>query len=238
MKKFSLKIDFKAIPADKKKMMIKEAVLVLILIAADWLSKLAAFAFLKDKPDGVAVIDGFFYLFKATNDGVAFGMFEGYSRLFGVFSMFVCAGVLFYLLKNLNDGKYMRIGLLLVFAGGFANGVERLIFGYVRDFLFFPFYSNFNIADALVVVGAGLLIVYLLFFSSKDLKEKERLEADERARIAAEKDCKNEYNESDANTEKDCKNGYNESNANPENDYKNGRNENNANPEKNGGGHS
>jgi signal peptidase II len=194
MKKFnleSLKIDVKIIPADKKKMLIKEFVAALIMIAVDWISKLTIFSFLERRPGNeLTVIENFFYLSSATNDGVAFGMFPGFSRVFGVFSIVISAAVVYYLIKNFNDSKYMRAGLLMIFAGGFANGVERLIFGYVRDFLYFTFYTNFNIADSLVVVGAGLLIVYLIFFSSKDLKEKERLQAEKEEKEKAEKAIK------------------------------------------------
>jgi hypothetical protein len=59
-----------------------------------------------------------------------------------------------------------------MFAGGFANGVERIIYGYVRDFIYVTFYTNFNIADSFVVVGAAIIVIYLIFFYSSDSKKK------------------------------------------------------------------
>ncbi|MDR3263605.1 MAG: signal peptidase II [Clostridiales bacterium] len=188
MKKPDLKINFKAITPAQKKMLLIELIVAVAAIAADWISKLAAFAVLKNHPDGITVIKDFFLLFADKNDGVAFSMFSGYSRLFGVFSVLVSAAIVWYLLKYPGEHRLMRNGFLLIFCGGIANGIERLIYGYVRDFICFTFYSNFNIADAEVVVGAILVAVYLIFFSSKDLKNKEaaRLKQERQADTAKE----------------------------------------------------
>jgi signal peptidase II len=184
MKKINLKglkIDFKGIPDDKKKMMIKECVFALALIVADWLSMIFFFYFLEKRPDNrFPVIENFFYIMSDINDGVAFGMFSGYSRVFGIFSIIISAAIVVYLLKNFNDNKYIRVGLLLIFAGGVANGVERLIFGYVRDFLYVTFYSNFNVADALVVVGAVFLVVCMILFSENPNEKKKLKDGEKR----------------------------------------------------------
>jgi signal peptidase II len=165
-----LKKILKNLGKNQKKTLITEAVIAAALIIFDWLTKLIVFSVVGD--DGLTVIDGFLRLEKGLNDGIAFGMFSGYSRLFGVFSIVVSAAVAVYLLKAADENKYMRLGLVLIFAGGVANGAERLIYGFVRDFLYVPFYSNFNVADSCVVVGAAVVMIYMLFFYSKDEKKR------------------------------------------------------------------
>ncbi|MDR2046449.1 MAG: signal peptidase II [Clostridiales bacterium] len=177
MRKFNLKIDLKNLPADKKKRLITEGVIFVAFVALDWLSKLAVFDVLERREEPIEVIKNIFYLTAATNDGIAFGMFSGASRFFGVFSMLVSGLIVLYLLKNLNEKPSVRIGFSLILAGGFANGAERLVYGYVRDFLYFVFYTSFNVADACTVTGAALIIITLLL-SLSDERKKERGEKD------------------------------------------------------------
>jgi signal peptidase II len=173
LKKLDLKINLKKLDVRQKKTLIKECAFAAVLILFDWLTKLAAFSLLKDKPDGVPVIDGLLILEAIRNDGIAFGMFDGYSRLFGVISIIVSVAIAWYFLKNTSEHRLMKTGLLLIFAGGVANGCERIIYNFVRDFLNVPFYSVFNFADVYVVGGAAVLIVYILFFAPKDEKKPE-----------------------------------------------------------------
>ena len=63
--------------------------------------------------------------------------------------------------------KYLlfNISATLIVAGGIGNFIDRLIHGYVVDFievLFFEF-PVFNVADCFVVVGSVLLLVFFLF---------------------------------------------------------------------------
>ncbi|MGB5246616.1 MAG: signal peptidase II [Woeseia sp.] len=67
-------------------------------------------------------------------------------------------------------------GLALVLGGALGNLVDRLQFGYVIDFIQvliagWPF-PSFNVADAAISVGAGLLIIDALFLSGRNEAEK------------------------------------------------------------------
>ncbi len=48
---------------------------------------------------------------------------------------------------------------ILLFAGGASNFVERLFLGCVTDYLTFPFIPTFNVADGLLTIGVGIIIV-------------------------------------------------------------------------------
>lgn len=52
-----------------------------------------------------------------------------------------------------------RVALILALAGALGNYTDRLFRGYVVDFIHVPFWPVFNVADAYLVVGMGLLLV-------------------------------------------------------------------------------
>lgn len=159
-----LKIEFKAFTKEQKKRLAVETAVVVFLIALDLATKFAAFALLGEGKPPVILIDGFLLFETARNDGVAFSFFSGMSRYFGVFSILLSIGIAWYLLKYPYESKrkFLRFGLILLLAGGVGNGIERVIYGYVRDFILVPFYSTFNIADMLIVVGAAFIIISIL----------------------------------------------------------------------------
>lgn len=121
--------------------------------------------------DTKTVIPGFFNLVRSQNPGVAFGMFaENTSQsrtavLIGVsiVAVVLLAGMLWRIdrLDSLSAN-----GLALIFGGAMGNVFDRVRSGSVTDFLDFytgswHFYT-FNVADASISAGAGLLILSML----------------------------------------------------------------------------
>jgi signal peptidase II len=71
--------------------------------------------------------------------------------------------------------KTYSIGFGLILAGAIGNFVDRIAFGYVRDFIMFDFWKTFpifNFADCCIVIGCILVCVYFLFLSSDNKSEK------------------------------------------------------------------
>ena len=70
----------------------------------------------------------------------------------------------------------LSAGLSLVLGGAVGNLVDRILLGYVTDFIqvrfsgvpFFDPFPSFNVADAAITVGAALLIIDSLFFSGRE----------------------------------------------------------------------
>jgi len=86
-------------------------------------------------------------------------------------------GLLFYLLYQHKDKHVLpSVGLALILGGAFGNIPERLIRGYVVDFisfdwpdwLFFTRWPTFNIADSAVNVGMILYLGYVFFIEGKE----------------------------------------------------------------------
>ena len=118
-----------------------------------------------------AVIPGFFNLVYLRNSGGAFSILDGLPPLWGRL-FFICATVaalafVLYLYRSHPPGNlWGRAGMILVFGGGLGNLVDRVAYGEVIDYLLFYYeqyhWPAFNLADSVITVGVGLMIVDLL----------------------------------------------------------------------------
>jgi signal peptidase II len=141
------------------------AVLVLIL---DQLSKWVILTQVMDPPVTITVLP-IFDLVLAWNRGVSFSMFSSDGAhapyLLSGFAVLVAAALGFWLsrVKTLLPA----LGLGLVIGGALGNVVDRLRFGAVVDFLYFHYagwgWPAFNLADSVITVGVGLLLIDGLF---------------------------------------------------------------------------
>lgn len=120
------------------------------------------------RPDGERpLISGVLNLAYAQNTGVAFSMLDeqGDAGRWGLSIVAFVAGVLvlyFFWRTPRTDDRILG-GLALLLAGIGGNVTDRLRLGYVIDFIDVQFgswhYPTFNVADAAICIGAGLLIL-------------------------------------------------------------------------------
>jgi signal peptidase II len=121
--------------------------------------------------DSVVVIPNLFSLTRVHNTGVAFGTldtmeFPGKSLLVAGVAVAALIGLAFYASALDDDQRLTRLGLALVIGGAAGNLIDRVRLGYVLDF--FDFYWGdwhfwaFNVADAAISVGVGLMILDIL----------------------------------------------------------------------------
>jgi signal peptidase II len=90
------------------------------------------------------------------------------------FSLAVMAGLVWLLASGRAGGTRARAGLALILGGAAGNLIDRLAHGSVIDFLDFyvgqRHWPAFNVADSCIVIGAGLVILELLFERSEKAK--------------------------------------------------------------------
>jgi signal peptidase II len=122
--------------------------------------------------DGIQVIPGFFRITHIENTGAAFGLFAdspGQWKIFMLvlFSVVALVVVSALLWRNSHSLTTTGIGLALILGGAIGNLWDRLVNGRVVDFLLFYIqqyqWPAFNVADTAIVVGAGLLVIEILF---------------------------------------------------------------------------
>ena len=142
----------------KKSNIILSIVLVIVLLGIDLLLKYLVSTYLTT----VNIIDNFFSLTYVLNDGAAFSLFASRTYLLILIAI-ICLFFIFYELKNNLDDRVLSIGYSLVLAGLLGNFLDRLIDGYIIDYLSFKIlgynYPIFNFADILIVVGIIIVII-------------------------------------------------------------------------------
>ena len=126
------------------------------------------------KPVGtVEVVPGLFNLSYVENRGVAFGMFKDMRWVFIVITSLMIIGILMYMFIKRPGGKLFYVLAGLIIGGGIGNLIDRILYGYVIDYLslsFFPPVCNF--ADYCITGGVIALAVYMLFKSGKSGKKE------------------------------------------------------------------
>jgi len=122
--------------------------------------------------DGIQVIPGFFRITHVENRGAAFGLFADSPAqwkiamlvLFSIVALVVVSALLW---RNSHVMTTTGVGLALILGGAVGNLWDRLLNGRVVDFLLFYVgqyqWPAFNVADGAIVVGAGLLVIEILF---------------------------------------------------------------------------
>lgn len=156
----------------KYRIYIFEALFFAALLAVDLISKSAAFSFLADHGGHYVLYEGIYELIEVHNDGASFGIFGGETTALIVFTAVAMAALAAVLIARPRTPRIFRSGFIAIIAGGVGNLVDRIAFGYVRDFIDYTFLRTFfgienfgvgNIADIFVLVGLLCIIVYVFF---------------------------------------------------------------------------
>ncbi len=113
---------------------------------------------------GIDLIRGVLRFTYLENDGASMGLFGGQRiLLIGVTVAIFLIGLYFFI-KHKPENTLFILSVSLVASGAVGNLIDRVMLGYVRDFIdleFINFYI-FNLADCAICIGAGLLILYAL----------------------------------------------------------------------------
>ena len=153
-------------------------------IIIDQLSKFLVFYFM-EIGDTLPIIKDFFHITYRTNPGMAFGMMGETNQrwVFIVFSTVAIIAFGVYLYLGHAENKLYAVSIGLVVSGGLGNMIDRIGLGFYKnaegvgeviDFIDFRgiWGAVFNVADAFVCVGAGLLIFAAVMDITKEEKAK------------------------------------------------------------------
>lgn len=140
---------------------------IAVLVGLDQLTKWLTTVYIKPVEDGITIIPHVLDFSYVENQGAAWGVFDG-ERWFlvALTSIVILALLVFVLVGKLRRFPMFNISAVLIIAGGIGNLIDRLVNGFVVDFIKTTFMSFpvFNVADCFVVIGSVLLLVFFLFF--------------------------------------------------------------------------
>jgi len=111
-------------------------------------------------------VTGFFNLVRVHNAGAAFSFLagaSGWQRWFFTALGLAAAAVIVWMLKNHPGQRLFCFALACILGGAVGNVIDRLLYGYVVDFLDFHWagihFPAFNVADSAISLGAACLIL-------------------------------------------------------------------------------
>lgn len=138
--------------------------LALILLIADQLTKLLILGHYQ-LGDSTR-ITSFFNIVRAHNTGAAFSFLadaSGWQRWFFTGIGGIAVAVIVWMLKKHPGQPLFSFALACILGGAVGNVIDRVLYGYVVDFLDFYWGSShfpaFNIADSAISIGAACLIL-------------------------------------------------------------------------------
>ena len=147
-----------------------------LLVGLDQLFKYLAIVYLSNDILTYPIIQDVFHLTYVENRGAAFSILEGKQFfLVGLTSAILIAICVIVLMGKVKS-KFLLVAASLIIGGGFGNLVDRIFRGFVVDYLDFRIinFAVFNLADCCVVIGTGLIMIYILFIDGKKNSEEKK----------------------------------------------------------------
>ena len=138
--------------------------LAFILLLADQFTKvlIVGYYHLGDSTN----VTSFFNVVRVHNSGAAFSFLagaSGWQRWFFTVLGCVAAVVIVWLLKSHPGQKLFSFAMACILSGALGNAIDRMVHGYVVDFLDFHWHGMhfpaFNVADSAITIGAACLIL-------------------------------------------------------------------------------
>lgn len=139
-------------------------IFTIIFFFIDLISKLIVSNFMNVQ-DSIIVISNFFNITYVRNTGAAWSIFAGKTWMLIMISLIIISIIVWYIFKNKPKNNLEKISYSMILGGSVGNLFDRIIYGYVIDFLDFNLfgydYPIFNLADTFIVIGVLLLVIYM-----------------------------------------------------------------------------
>ena len=150
-------------------------ILGIILLAADRITKIWANTTLSQM-SSIEFIKGVLGFSYVENTGVAFGMLADKMHIMIPVTFVIICVCAYIFIRYRNKNKLFDISMLLIIIGAVGNLMDKITRGFVVDFIEFLFidFPVFNMADIYVCTGAGLLMLYVLFFSDGEKNDNKK----------------------------------------------------------------
>ncbi|MEG2453701.1 MAG: signal peptidase II [Clostridia bacterium] len=156
-------------------MFIYEIIVVLAILAMDigskyWVCSALGVVNRVQTLDDISVIKHIISFSYSENTGASWGLFKDRAGMLAVATAIAMVALVVFLFFSKKESKFFRICLVMILAGGLGNLYDRIVFGYVRDFIYTEFinFPTYNLADCFLTVSTVMLCVYAMFFMSGD----------------------------------------------------------------------
>ena len=133
--------------------------ITMLLVVIDQISKELINIYLRLN-ESVKIINNFFYITNAHNEGAAWSILSGNTLI-----LIIITFVSIYLIHKYTK-EYKGIFKYILYGGIIGNLIDRIFYGYVRDFIDFRIfnynYPVFNISDICIFIGIFILVIKIV----------------------------------------------------------------------------
>ena len=150
-------------------------VLSVAILALDLITKYVICGMFAEN-EGITAIPYLFNIIVVHNEGAAWGILSGNQIGLIILSILLFAFLVWYFVKEKKKSWLLVISMAFIYGGCIGNLFDRIVFGYVRDFIQFAFWQSFpifNFADVFLTVGVILFAIYLIIFLVKKEKSED-----------------------------------------------------------------
>lgn len=132
----------------------------LVIVALDRLTK---YWIMQNLPENssIKIIPRILLITHVKNSGASFGLFQGYANVLAVISVIAIILIIFIKIYLKFDSYFYNIAIGFILGGAIGNLIDRIFYGEVIDFLNFAYWPVFNIADSFIIIGFGIVIIFL-----------------------------------------------------------------------------
>jgi len=145
-------------------------IMVAVIFFTDQFSKSYVFAKISSPYN---FIDNIVLINPIHNTGIAFGLFSGLSNYLLPLT-FLGIILIFIYLKHFSFDFVLQLSLLVILGGAISNIFDRIVLGYVRDFIDLKVWPVFNLADVFIVLGS-IILTLKIFFKKNCFCKKNKL---------------------------------------------------------------
>jgi len=124
-----------------------------------------------DLNESLPLIKNILHITKIHNTGAVWGILQNNNIFFIIISIIVLS-ILIYYFQDLAKSKASVFFLAFIFSGAIGNLIDRILFGFVIDFIDFRIWPVFNIADSALIIG--IIGIIFLNLTNKDDKNKQK----------------------------------------------------------------
>ena len=134
---------------------------VLGIVGLDRLTKIL-FSRILDINESIALIRNVVHFTLVHNTGIAFGLFKDCGAVFVIMPL-ILTGLLIYNIYYYRHSEHLNrtyiIAFSLILGGAIGNLIDRIMLGYVVDFIDLRVWPVFNIADSAITIGAAVILL-------------------------------------------------------------------------------
>jgi signal peptidase II len=149
--------------------------IALLVIAFDQLTKWMIVQKM-EYGESIEIIENLLYITSHRNRGAAWGILQGQMWFFYIITIAVIIGLVYYIQKMAKESRLLGVALALMLGGAIGNFIDRVarqeVVDFVHTYIFSYSFPVFNVADAALSIGVGLLVIHM-FLEEKNAKEKD-----------------------------------------------------------------